>query len=508
MSGILDHLSIGFGVAFSLTNILVAMIGSFIGTLVGVLPGLGPVNGVAMLIPIAFAMNLPPETALILLAAVYVGAEYGGRITAILLNVPGEASAIMTTLDGYPLARQGLANVALSLSAWSAFFGAIVSVVGIILLAPMLAKWALAFGPAEYFVLMIFAFCCLTSLLGKQPVKGVLAAMIGLSISVVGVDANSGVYRYTFDSVHLADGVDFVVVVIALFAVSEMLEMLEKVMAGQSVEVTSSGRKLFNLKEMAFTWWSVVRSALVGFGVGVLPGAGASVAAAVAYSQEKRIIEAKDPDAKFGKGDMRGLVAPEAAATASAIGSFVPMLTLGVPGSGTTAVMMGALTLYNITPGPVLFETKPELVWGLIASLFVANVLLFIMNVPLVRLFSKVLSVPGWLMVPGILCISYIGVYAINAGTFDLLLVAGIGALGYFLRKFGVPMAPLVLGVVLGNMMEQNLRRALSMTDGDVAVLFASPVSISMWIGAAAVVVVPQLMRRMRQARKIAAGPV
>ncbi|EFF77904.1 tripartite tricarboxylate transporter permease [Achromobacter piechaudii] len=504
MSGILDHLSIGFGVAFSLTNILVAMIGSFIGTLVGVLPGLGPVNGVAMLIPIAFAMNLPPETALILLAAVYVGAEYGGRITAILLNVPGEASAIMTTLDGYPLARQGLANVALSLSAWSAFFGAIVSVVGIILLAPLLAKWALAFGPAEYFVLMIFAFCCLTSLLGKQPIKGVLAAMIGLSISVVGVDANSGVYRYTFDSVHLADGIDFVVVVIALFAVSEMLEMLEKVMAGHSVEVAPSGRKIFNLKELAFTWWSVVRSALVGFGVGVLPGAGASVAAAVAYSQEKRIIEAKDPEAKFGRGDMRGLVAPEAAATASAIGSFVPMLTLGVPGSGTTAVMMGALTLYNITPGPVLFDTKPELVWGLIASLFVANVLLFIMNVPLVRLFSKVLSVPGWLMVPGILCISYIGVYAINAGTFDLLLVAGIGALGYFLRKFGVPMAPLVLGVVLGNMMEQNLRRALSMTDGDVRVLFSSPVSVSMWVAAVAVVVVPQILRRVRRARKVA----
>ena len=435
-----------------------------------------------------------------------MGAEYGGRITSILLNVPGEASAIMTTLDGYPLARQGLANVALSLSAWSAFFGAIVSVVGIILLAPLLAKWALAFGPAEYFVLMIFAFCCLTSLLGKQPVKGVLAAMIGLSISVVGVDANSGVYRYTFDLVHLSDGIEFVVVVIALFAVSEMLEMLEKVMAGHSVEVKPSGRKLFNLKELAFTWWSVVRSAFVGFGVGVLPGAGASVAAAVAYSQEKRIIEGKDPDAKFGKGDMRGLVAPEAAATASAVGSFVPMLTLGVPGSGTTAVMMGALTLYNITPGPVLFDSKPELVWGLIASLFVANVLLFIMNVPMVRLFSKVLSVPGWLMVPGILCISYIGVYAINAGTFDLLLVAGIGTLGYFLRKFGLPMAPLVLGVVLGNMMEQNLRRALSITDGNVSVLFHSPVAISLWVAAGAVVVVPQLMRACARRRRLPSG--
>ncbi|AHV93743.1 tripartite tricarboxylate transporter permease [Bordetella holmesii] len=505
MNGVLDHLSLGFGVAFSLTNVLVAAVGSFFGTMVGVLPGLGPINGVAMLIPIAFAMNLPPETALILLAAVYVGAEYGGRITSILLNVPGEASAIMTTLDGYPLARQGLANVALSLSAWSAFFGSIVSVTGIILLAPTLAKWALAFGPAEYFVLMVFAFCCLTSLLGKQPVKGVLAAMIGLGISAIGVDSNSGVYRYTFDSVHLADGIDFVVVVIALFAVAEMLEMLEKVVGGHSVEVKPSGRKLFNLQELAFTWWSVVRSALVGFGVGVLPGAGASVAAAVAYSQEKRIIENKDPNAKFGKGDMRGLVAPEAAATASAVGSFVPMLTLGVPGSGTTAVMMGALTLYNITPGPALFETKPELVWGLIASLFIANVLLFVMNVPLVRIFSKVLSVPAWMMVPGILCISYIGVYAINAGSFDLLMVVAIGAIGYFLRKFEVPMAPLVLGVVLGDMMEQNLRRALSITNGDVRVLFDSSVSVGLWIAAVAVVVVPQGMRYLRRKRRPAA---
>ncbi|SPU48669.1 tripartite tricarboxylate transporter permease [Bordetella trematum] len=502
MSGVLDHLALGFGVAFSLTNVLVAAIGSFIGTMVGVLPGLGPINGVAMLIPIAFAMNLPPETALILLAAVYVGAEYGGRITSILLNVPGEASAIMTTLDGYPLARQGMANVALSLSAWSAFFGAMVSVTGIILLAPLLARWALAFGPAEYFVLMVFAFCCLTSLLGKQPIKGVLAAMIGLGISTIGVDSNSGVYRFTFESVHLSDGIDFVVVVIALFAVAELLEMLEKVAGGHSIEVKPSGRKLFNLKELAFTWWSVVRSSLVGFGVGVLPGAGASVAAAVAYSQEKRIIEGKDPDAKFGKGDMRGLVAPESAATASAIGSFVPMLTLGVPGSGTTAVMMGALTLYNITPGPVLFDTKPELVWGLIASLFIANVLLFVMNVPMVRVFSKVLSMPAWLMVPGILCISYIGVYAINSGTFDLMAVVIIGTIGYFLRKFGVPMAPLVLGVVLGDMMEQNLRRALSITNGDVSVLFQSGVSIGLWIAALAVVVVPQSLRYLRRKRR------
>jgi len=505
MSGILDHLAIGFSVAFTPTNLLVAAIGSFLGTIVGVLPGLGPINGVAMLIPIAYAMNLPAETSLILLAAVYVGAEYGGRITSILLNVPGEASAIMTTLDGYPLARQGLANVALSLSAWSAFCGATVSVIGITVMSPFLARWALAFGPAEYFVLMVFAFCCLTSLLGNQPVKGVLSAMIGLGIAVIGVDSNSGVYRYTFDMVHLADGIDFVVVVIGLFAVSELLEMLDKSSSGNSVEVKPSGRKLFNWSEIVFTKFAVARSALIGFGVGVLPGAGASVAAAVAYSQEKRITESRDPNAKFGKGDMRGLVAPEAAATASAIGSFVPMLTLGVPGSGTTAVMMGALTLYNITPGPVLFDAQPQLVWGLIASLFVANVLLFIMNVPMVRIFSKVLSVPSWLLVPGVMCISYIGVYAINSGTFDLMLVAIIGAIGYFLRKMEVPMAPLVLGVVLGDMMEQNLRRALSITNGDIAVLYSSPVTAGLWIAAIAVVVLPQVFKRLR--RKLPKDP-
>jgi putative tricarboxylic transport membrane protein len=319
------------------------------------------------------------------------------------------------------------------------------------------------------------------------------------------VDSNSGVYRYTFDSVHLFDGIQFVVVVIALFAVAELLEMLEKVVGGQHVEVDSSGRKLFNLKELIFTRGSVARSSLLGFVVGVLPGAGASVASAVAYSNEKRIVENKDPDAKFGRGDLRGVTAPEAAATASAVGSFVPMLTLGVPGSGTTAVMMGALTLYNITPGPVLFDTKPELVWGLIASLLIANVILFVMNVPMVRVFSKVLSVPGWLMVPGILAVSYIGVYAINAGTFDLMMAAIIGGIGYLLRKADVPMAPLVLGVVLGDMMEQNLRRALSITNGELSILVQSNISKGLWLVSLAIVVVPPVLRYIKKKRRLAA---
>lgn len=499
MSAVLDHLSLGFGVAFSVMNLLVAAIGSFIGTIVGVLPGLGPINGVAMLVPIAFAMQLPPETALILLAAVYVGAEYGGRITSILINVPGEAASVMTTLDGYPLARQGLASVALSLSAWASFVGSTIAILGILMLAPALAKWAIAFGPAEYFVLMVFAFCALTSLLGEQPVKGILAAMIGLAIATVGVDSNSGVYRYTFDIPNLSDGIDFVVVVIGLFAVAEMMQMLENLLSGTDIDVPKNERKLFNLKELLFTKWTVIRAGLLGFFVGILPGAGASVASAVAYANEKKLTEGKDPNAKFGKGDLRGLAAPESANNAAAMGSFIPMLTLGVPGSGTTAVMMGALTLYNITPGPVLFEAQPQIVWGLIASLFIANLMLFFMNVPMVRVFAAMLSIPPWLLVPGILSISFIGVYAINGTVFDLLMVVGIGVIGYFLRKFNVPMAPLVLGVVLGDMMEQNLRRALAMTDGDMGILFQSNLSIGLWIGAAFVAIVPPLLRKFRK---------
>jgi len=502
MSGMFDPLALGFGVAFSPLNLLVAAIGSFFGTIVGVLPGLGPINGVAMLIPIAFAMQLPPETALILLAAVYVGAEYGGRITSILINVPGEAASVMTTLDGYPLARQGLASVALSLSAWSSFVGSMIATLGIVLFAPVLASWALAFGPAEYFVLMVFAFCALTSLLGEQPVKGVLAAAIGLAISTVGVDGNSGVYRYSFDLPHLADGIDFVVVVIGLFAVAEMLQMLENLLSGTSIDVPKSARKLFNFKELAFTWWTTVRGGLMGFVIGVLPGAGASVASAVAYANEKRLIEGKDPDAKFGRGDMRGLTAPEAANNSAATGSFIPMLTLGVPGSGTTAVMMGALTLYNISPGPALFDTQPALVWGLIASLFIANVMLFVMNVPLVRVFAAMLMIPNWLLVPGILAISFIGVYAINATTFDLGLMVAIGVIGYFLRKFNVPMAPLILGVVLGNVMEQSLRRALSITNGELAILWQSGITKGLWAAALAVVVVPVVYRWVGRRRK------
>lgn len=495
---VLQHLGAGFGVALSGTNLSVAAIGALIGTLVGMLPGLGPINGVAILMPLAFALKLPAETALILLAAVYMGCEFGGRISSILLNVPGDAGAIMTALDGYPMARRGQAGVALSLSAWTSFVGSVVATAGIVLFAPLLARWALAFGPAEYFALMCFAFACITGLMGDAPMKAAIAAILGLSLSTVGLDANSGVYRFTGGDVHLSDGIQFVVVVIGVFSISEILLMLEQHHSSQGL-VRATGRALFNFKEFAATWWTTLRSSVVGFGVGVLPGAGATIASAMTYAMEKRIA---GPAGEFGQGDIRGVAAPEAANNAAAAGSFVPMLTLGVPGSGTTAVMVGALALYNITPGPALFTQQPALVWGLIASLFVANVMLLFINIPLVGVFTRLLGVPNWILVPGILAVSAVGVYSVHATTFDLMLMAVLGLIAYLLRKQGVPMAPLILGFVLGDMMEQNLRRALSITNGDIVILYESRIAQGLWLAAIAMLVLPPLLRLAASMRR------
>ncbi|MEQ9725121.1 tripartite tricarboxylate transporter permease [Pseudomonas sp. WHRI 8822A] len=482
-----SYLGQGFGVALSPYNLFTALCGTLIGTIVGLLPGLGPINGVALLIPIAFALGLPPETALILLAAVYLGCEYGGRISSILLNIPGEASAVMTTLDGYPLARQGKAGVALSISAWSSFVGGLMATCGVVIFAPLLAKWAVAFGPAEYFVLMVFAIVCLAGMAGNKPMKTAIAACIGLFLSCVGIDSNSGVYRFTFGSLGLADGIQFVVLVLGLFSVSEILVLLERTHHGQKA-IEAKGRMLFNMKEGLSVLATNLRSGAVGFGLGILPGAGATLASAVAYMSEKRLAT---KDNKFGEGDLRGLAAPETANSASACGSMVPMLTLGVPGSGTTAVMLGALTLYNITPGPLLFRDQPDIVWGLIASLFVANIMLIVMNVPMIKIFTKILAVPYWALVPAIAIITSIGVYAVHATAFDLYLMIGIGVAGYILRKMDFPLSAILLGFILGGLMEQNLRRALSISNGELGILFASPITWGVWTLIVAMIALP-----------------
>lgn len=494
----LTHLAQGFSVAFQPLNLLLAVLGCFSGTVLGLLPGLGPINGVAILLPLAFALHLPPESALILLAAVYMGCEYGGRISAILLNVPGDAGAVMTTVDGYPMASKGKAGIALSISAVSSFIGAFIATCGIVLFAPLLSGWALKFGPAEYFALMVFAIATLGGMLANKPLKAVLGCFIGLTLAVVGIDSGTGVYRLTFGSVHLSDGIQFIVVVIGLFAISEMLVLLENTDLGTSVAKVS-GRLLFNAAEFSKSVFTMIRSALLGFSIGILPGAGATVASAVAYSTEKRL---SDSEATFGKGDVRGVAAPEAANNASACGSFIPMLTLGVPGSGTTAVMLGALTLYNITPGPLLLDSRPEIVWGLIASLFIANVLLVLMNIPLIGLFTRMLAIPNAILVPIIAAVSFIGVYGIHSSTFDLTLMVVLGLFGYVLRKLDFPTGPIILGFVLAELMEQNLRRALSISDGDPRILFDSALSMTLWTMAAIVIIVPPLARGIIRSRK------
>lgn len=483
----LQYLGQGFGVALSPNNLLTALAGTTIGTIVGLLPGLGPINGVALLIPVAFALGLPPDTALILLAAVYLGCEYGGRISSILLNIPGEASAVMTTLDGYPLARQGRAGIALSISAWSSFIGGFIATVGVVIFAPLLASWAVSFGPAEYFMLMIFAVVCLAGMAGDKPLKTGVAVLIGLLLSCVGIDANSGVYRFTFGALGLSDGIQFVVLVLGLFSISEILTLLERTEHGQTA-LKASGRMLFNVKEGASVFATNIRSGVMGFVFGILPGAGATLASAMAYMTEKRLA---GKGGRFGNGDLRGLAAPETANSASACGSMVPMLTLGIPGSGTTAVMMGALTLYNITPGPLLFQNQPDLVWGLIASLFIANIILIVMNVPMIKVFTRILSVPNWTLVPAIAIITSIGVYAVHATTFDLFLMIGIGVFGYILRKLDFPLSGVLLGFILGGLMESNLRRALSISNGDLSVLWSSPISQALWALVVVIIALP-----------------
>lgn len=492
------YLSQGFEVALLPQNLMIALIGCFVGTIVGLLPGLGPINGVAILLPLAFALKLPAESALILLATVYIGCEYGEDLFDPAQR-PGDAAAIMTALDGYPMAQQGRAGVALSISAVSSFTGSLVAIIGIILFAPMLARWSLAFGPAEYFALMVFAIACLGSMMSQNPLKSLLAALIGLGLATVGVDANTGVYRFTFDSVHLSDGIQFIVVVIGLFSVSEILLMLESTSTGQKL-IRKTGRMLFNRKEAAECVGPTLRSSFVGFFVGILPGAGATIASALTYMTEKRISGNSE---SFGKGDIRGVAAPEAANNASACGSFIPMLTLGVPGSGTTAVMMGALTLYNITPGPAMFTEQPDIVWGLIAALLIANVMLLIMNIPLIGLFTRMLTVPLWFLVPAIAAVSAVGVYAVHSTTFDLLLMVGLGVFGYILRKMHFPMSPLILGFVLGEMLEQNLRRALSISNGNFDILWSSAIAQCLLVLAVVVLVLPPLLRKLRKHRRI-----
>jgi putative tricarboxylic transport membrane protein len=492
---VLHSLAYGFSVALTPFNLLMAFVGCVVGTVVGALPGLGPTNGVAILIPVAFALGLPPSSALILLASLYYGAMYGGRISSILLNIPGDEPAVMTTLDGYPMAQKGQAATALALSAVASFVGATLSTVGLTLFAPLLAQVAIHFGPAEYFALFVLAFAMLSGIATRNPIKSLIAALLGLVLSTIGTDPQTGIPRYTFGIYKLYEGLDFIIALVGLFAVSEFLFFIENPGAMHFAD-RPLGRVRISFKDIAFSLGAMLRGSAVGFISGVLPGAGASLGSFVAYTIERRV---SNQDDTFGKGDPRGVAAPEAGNNAAAGGALVPMLTLGVPGSGTTAVLLALLISLNITPGPLLFQQHPDVVWGLIAALYVGNLMLLVMNLPLVGIFARMLAVPPWILMPAVVMVAYVGVYSINHSIFDVLLITGFGLLGYVLRKLEIPLVPVVLGLLLGGIMETNLRRALSISGGNWSILISSPLTWVLW-GLVALMLALSVFFEMRHA--------
>jgi len=482
----------GFAVAFQPLNLGLALLGAFAGTIVGALPGLGPANGVAILIPVSFTLGLAPASALILLASVYYGAMYGGRISSILLNIPGDEPAVMTTLDGYPMAKQGRGGSALAISAVASFVGATLATVGLMLFAPLLAKLAIKFGPAEYFALYVMAFSTLSSLTGKNPVKTMIGAVLGLMLATVGLDPGSSIPRFTFGQMKFFEGIDFIVAIVGLFAISEALVFLETLHAGEFIRY-EVGRVSARIRDIVHSLMSMLRGSVIGFISGVLPGAGASLGSFIAYTMEKRLV---DREGTFGTGDPRGVAAPEAGNNAAAGGALVPMLTLGVPGSGTTAVLLAMLMSLNITPGPLLFTQHPEVVWGLIASLYLGNIVLLVLNLPLVGFFVRLLSVPGWILMPVVTMVGFLGVYSISHSIFDIFLMIGFGVGGYLLRKLDIPLVPVILGLLLGDDMEVNLRRALNLGNGNWLTLWHSPLSITLWVLALLGLVLPLLFLR------------
>ncbi|PTW45246.1 tripartite tricarboxylate transporter permease [Rhodovulum kholense] len=500
METVLSGLATGFAVALTPLNILLVLFGCFSGTLIGALPGIGPINGVAILLPIAYGLGLPPESALILLAGIYYGAEYGGRISSILLNVPGDAGAVMTTLDGHPMALKGEAGRALSLSAVASFVGGTLAVIGLSLFGPLLAKFAVTFSPADYVALMVFAFASLASLVGRNGIKTLLGAVIGLMLATMGIDANTGVPRYTFGIPDLLAGIDFLVVVIGLFGMAELLHLVEQQVSGR-LRTLPVDRSFLRRADLLRTRWTILRCSVIGFFIGILPGTGASVASAVAYGTEKRLA-GKSGDS-FGTGDLRGLAAPEAANNAAAGGALVPMLTLGIPGSGTTAILLGALLMFNVQPGPLMFTQRPEIAWGLIASMYLGNVALLIINLPLVGLFARMLTLPQHYLTPLIAMLAFVGVYSIVGNPFDLYLIILLGIFGWVLRKLDFSLAPVILGFVLGSLFENNLRRALSISAGDWGILIEDWKSIALYGLAVLVVILPAWAGR-RSARAAA----
>ncbi|NQY25251.1 MAG: tripartite tricarboxylate transporter permease [Campylobacteraceae bacterium] len=480
MEGILQ----GVSTALSSYNIMMVVIGCLAGTFIGMLPGLGPISAIALMIPITYGME--PSSGLILIAGVYYGAIFGGSTSSILINAPGVAGTVASSFDGYPLAKSGHAGKALAIAAYSSFTGGTIAAVFLLIAAPALAKVSLSFQSSDYFALMVLGLTAVAAFAGKGKfLKAAIMTIFGLMLATVGTDSDSGLPRFTFGRLDLIDGISFLLLAMAAFALSEAMmnildnkEQTQKEIDDLNASIGSLKITRAEVREMAPT---VARSSVLGFFVGVLPGAGATIASFLAYGMERSFASAKEK-LKFGKGSLRGLAAPEAANNAACSGSFVPLLTLGIPGSGTTAIILGALISYGIQPGPTMYVDNPELFWSVIISMYIGNVVLLVLNLPLIPYIARLLTLPKKLLLPLIIFFSLIGVYLVTFNTFDIYMMTMFAVVALFIRIIDFPMAPMILGFILGGMMEDNLRRALTIHDGSLAFLWERPITFTILI--------------------------
>jgi putative tricarboxylic transport membrane protein len=481
----------GFAVALQPANLLWCFVGVLLGTIVGIMPGLGPPATIAMLLPLTAQMN--PAGAIIMLAGIYYGAKYGGSTTSILLNVPGESASVVTCIDGYQLARKGRAGAALGIAAIASFVAGTFGVLALMLVAPPLARLALAFSSPEYFGLMALGLAMVVLLAGRSLVKALLAMLVGLWIAGIGTDPFGTTSRFTFGRMELLSGIDFVVVAIGVFALGEVLANMEAREEPQALPVPKGLRNLLptaqDLRDCRFAF---VNGSVIGFLIGVLPGAGSTIASFISYGVEKAFSRRREA---FGTGVIEGVAAPEGANNSETGGALVPLLTLGIPGSGTTAILLAALVLWGFKPGPLFIAENPQLFWGLVASMYIGNVLLLVLNLPLVPLFAQVLRAPAYVLYPAIIGLSIVGVYSVSGSVFDLGLLAAFGLLGYLMRKLDYPSAPLILGLVLGGAMERALRQSLMMSEGSLTILVSRPLAASMLSCALLILLVPLFTR-------------
>ncbi|MSP00442.1 MAG: tripartite tricarboxylate transporter permease [Acetobacteraceae bacterium] len=497
MSELFSNLALGFSVAGTLNNLFFCFVGAMLGTLIGVLPGIGPLATLAMLLPITF--QLPPEGALIMLAGIFYGAQYGGSTTSILINVPGESSSVVTALDGHAMAKQGRAGSALAIAAIGSFFAGCVATVLIAVAGPPLASIAQKFGAAEYFSLMVFGLVGAVVLASGSVIKAVSMIILGLLLGLVGLDVTSGQGRFTFGIPELSDGIGFVTVSLGLFGIAEIVTNLERASKHGRDEIAPVHSLMPTRQDMRESWPAILRGTFVGSLLGILPGGGAVLASFSAYTLEKKV--AKDPS-RFGKGAIEGVAGPESANNAAAQTSFIPMLTLGIPSNAVMALMIGAMMIQGITPGPQVMTKQPALFWGIVASMWIGNLMLVIINLPLVGMWIRLLRVPYEMLFPAIIVFCSIGIYSLNNSTTDVLFTAGFGLIGYLFVKLGFEAAPLLLGFVLGPLMEENLRRAMTISRGDPMTFIDRPISLGLLVASLALlaIVIAPSVRRTREA--------